>query len=397
MASALIGLRSFTFGIFIVCNTILCSVGVWNLSFVQLMTLYNAQVPAYMIFLGSFGLVCIFPLIFIDLTRRNAFTSRVWVELVWVGGFWIMELFGAAALSATVPNNQCIPHQDKIAATVCLSGKVLLGFAWIITLMMFAYLITLSVCAFMHHSTDPNVWNETVRGYPWFSARSTTLPSTPPSPTVEKGPEALSLKHPRPKAAFNPAALIRSLSPFEDPIQPVPTFDRIPQPSYQPPRRRHEGLHIVTTQDSVPIADPAFTRPRDAPRPPVKVHSLYPEHMQAHLSMEARNHLHNHSKQLEGQEPSPLRDWPKASRNNDRRQPPPPRPHINTEANVSTQQPISSISPNQRTMLSGTTNTLSPTSYRLGSPILGPQSSSTRKQPPPPLNLDGISNTSRRR
>jgi len=117
MASALVGLRYFVLGrfssgggdaahpesnithahpgFFIVCNTILCSVGVWNLSLVQNRPFYNgsffsrlarvqllmindraastpspdhsntrytAQISAYMIFLGAFGLLCIFPM-----------------------------------------------------------------------------------------------------------------------------------------------------------------------------------------------------------------------------------------------------------------------------------------------------------------------------------------------
>lgn len=120
MTSALIGLRYFAFGpsvlcveqstrsrtsltptsspgLFIVCNTILCSVGVWNLSLVQRKSSYNcsclpfhhsllptsrhlrsiistlsvahlkhtqytAQISAYVIFLGAFSLLWIFPM-----------------------------------------------------------------------------------------------------------------------------------------------------------------------------------------------------------------------------------------------------------------------------------------------------------------------------------------------
>lgn len=393
MASALVALRFFTFGVFIVSNTILSTVGVLNLSLVQGISVYNAQIAAYLIFMGAFGLVCIFPLIFIDLLRRNAFTSRVWVELTWVSIFWIMELSGAAAMSAIVPNNQCVSRQGTTAARVCVSGKVLLSFAWLVTLILLAYLVTLVTYAIMHHCTDQNVWNETVREYPWFSTRS-TLSSSPPSPVAEKQPE-IPLQHPRPKLAFNTAGLRRSLSPFEDPVQPAPIFDQLPQRSYQPPERRYDGLHFAATQDPVPIIDPVFSRPREAPNPPVRVQSLYPEHLQAHLTTEARGHLYSQSRQLEGQEPSPLGDWPRGPRSNGhgRRPPPPPR-RTNTEAGVLTQQSPSFISPDQRMGLSGTTNAPLP-SHRLGSPTWGPQSASIRRQPPPPLNLDGISNTTR--
>ena len=251
----------------------------------------------------------------------------------------------------------------------------------------------------MHHMTDPNVWNETVREYPWFAARRSTLSSSPPSPTRGKGPEP-SLKHPRPRTAFDPSGITREHSPFGDPTQPAPTFDKIPQPSYQPAQRSYEGLHFATMHDPPPIIDPTFTRPREAPKPPIRVQSLYPEHMHAQLSTEARNNLYSHSRQLEGQEPSPIGDWPKNSRNNSMtsvhsgRQPPPPFPGINTETGALTGQPLTSISSDQRLRLPGTTNVSSPvSSYRLGSPTRGPQrSNSFRKKPPPPLNLDGISN-----
>jgi len=401
MASALVGLRYFVFGLFIICSTILCSVGVWNLSLVQNRTFYNAQVSVYMIFLGAFGLLCIFPLIFLDLIRRNAFTSRIWVEFIWIAIFWVMELSGAAALSTIVPNNHCARRRGRIATNTCLSGQVLLGFAWAITLTLLAYMVTLAIYTIVHYATDSNVLNETVRGYPWFAGQS-TLSSSPPSPVLEKGMGAPSLKHPHPKTAFDPSSITRERSPFDDPIQPVPTFDNAPEESYQPAQRTYEGLQFATVEDSPRVIEPAFTRPREAPKPPVRVQSLYPEHMQAQLSTEARNNLTRQMGQLEGYEPSPIRDWPKSSRNNGttngygRRQPPAPLPHINTEASASIQKPLPSISPNQRSRLSGTANISSPASpYKLGSPVRGHQrTGSARKLPPPPLNLDGISNIS---
>jgi len=254
----------------------------------------------------------------------------------------------------------------------------------------------------MHQATDPNVWNDAVREYPWFSTRS-TLSSSPPSPTVEKGPEVPALRHPRPYTAFNPLELPRETSPFDDPIQPVPTFDSIPQPSYQPTHGSYDGLHFASMHDPPPIISPEFTRTREAPKPPVSVHSLYPEHMQAQLPMDVRNNLYGQSMHLEGQEPSPIGDWPRSSRNNSttikysRRQPPPPPPfRAYTEPSALTQEPPASVPRNQRSRSSGTTKASSPVpTHRLGSPIRGPQwTSSSRRHPPPPLNLDGISNTS---
>ena len=258
----------------------------------------------------------------------------------------------------------------------------------------------LAIYTVAHQASDPsgNIWNETVREYPWFADRS-TLSSAPPSPTVERPPRLLSLKlslkHPRPRAAFNPSDLAREKSPFDDPVDPilpVSTFDRVPEPSYQPAQRSYEGLHFATMRDPPPIIDTSFTRPRGAPQPPVRAQSLYPVHMQAQLPIDARDNMYRQSSLLEGMEPSPIGDWPRKSRNNGygRRQ-----PQANTKASASTQQPLSSTSSDQRLGLSGTTNASSPLSQKLGSPVRGPRrNNSIRKLPPPPLNLDGISNSS---
>jgi len=229
----------------------------------------------------------------------------------------------------------------------------------------------------VHHVTDPSVWNETVREYPWFAGRS-TLASSPPSPTVEKGRGAPPLEHPRPRTAFDPSGFNRGSSQTDDTVQPVPTFDRIPEPSHRPAERSYEGLHVATMQDPPPIIDPTFTRPREAPKPPPKVLSLYPEHMQAQLSMETRNNLYSQSSQLEGQEPSPIGDWPNTSRKTG-----------TTHGHGRGRSPSSLPRTN-------TTDVPSPVSpYKLGSPTRGPRGGdSVRKQPPPPLNLNGISNTS---
>jgi len=160
------------------------------------------------------------------------------------------------------------------------------------------------------------------------------------------------------------------------------------------------SLHFPLRVYPPPIISPSFIRTREAPKPPVRVNSLYPEHMQAQLSIDARNNLYGRSMQLEGQEPSPIGDWP--SRNNSttnkysKRQPPPPPPsrRANTGPSAFTQQsPSTSDHPFSS---SGTTRVSSPVStYRLGSPVRGPQwTSSSRRHAPPPLNLDGISNTS---
>lgn len=49
--------------------------------------------------------------IFIDLIRRHAFTSRIWVEFTWISIFWIMEL----CTSSLPPLSPCgIPEAPNL-------------------------------------------------------------------------------------------------------------------------------------------------------------------------------------------------------------------------------------------------------------------------------------------
>ncbi|KAF8201662.1 hypothetical protein BJ912DRAFT_946079 [Pholiota molesta] len=87
-------LRYFVFVVFVICNAIITSVAVWNLSTVQSSpeAVGVTQIDAYLIFTGALGLLLIFPIIFCELCANNVFLVRVWFELLWVGAFWVMQL-----------------------------------------------------------------------------------------------------------------------------------------------------------------------------------------------------------------------------------------------------------------------------------------------------------------
>ena len=53
--------------------------------------------------------------IFLDLLRRNPYTSRIWVELIWVTIFWLMELGASASPLAKCTSR----HQVSCFFLVC--------------------------------------------------------------------------------------------------------------------------------------------------------------------------------------------------------------------------------------------------------------------------------------
>ncbi|KAG2147068.1 hypothetical protein BD769DRAFT_714123 [Suillus cothurnatus] len=107
MKSTMLFARYILFGLFVVCNAIICTVAVWNHSLVQATGGQTVQVDVYLIFLGAFSLAFIFPIIFADILCTDPFSSRVWIECAWVALIWLMQLAGAAAVTAIAPRIQC--------------------------------------------------------------------------------------------------------------------------------------------------------------------------------------------------------------------------------------------------------------------------------------------------
>ncbi|KAI0780779.1 hypothetical protein BD413DRAFT_11628 [Trametes elegans] len=180
MVNSLSVYRYSCFALFIVCNAVLCCVSVWNLALAQELG-WNPLIDAYLIALSSFGLLYIFPIMCIDLLRKNSLVGRVWFECVWVGLFWLAELAGAAALSAILPNMTCSAAVHLLLPPTCTSTRVLLAFTWIGAINLLVYFCILMVSAIIHMKDDSQIWRGNVRMYPWYKVRE-ALPSSRSSP-----------------------------------------------------------------------------------------------------------------------------------------------------------------------------------------------------------------------
>jgi len=109
-------LRYLIFAVFIVCNAILSSVAVWNSSLVPSSS-RQSHTDTYIVVVGALGLALTFTIIFVELVRRNAFTSRVWFEILWTTTFFGLDLAGAAILTVAGLDDVCAPTQSKKITT----------------------------------------------------------------------------------------------------------------------------------------------------------------------------------------------------------------------------------------------------------------------------------------
>lgn len=183
MKSTLLFARYALFGLFVVCNAIICSVAVWNHSLVQATGGQTVQVDVYLIFLGAFSLAFIFPIIFADLLCTDPLSARVWFECAWIALFWLMQLAGAAAVTAIVPHIQCSAQATKWNDNSCLSTHILVAFTWICTIILLLYLFLLVVTTITTQRIDPDVWHHNVR-YLRIETTRQCLSSAQNSPTA---------------------------------------------------------------------------------------------------------------------------------------------------------------------------------------------------------------------
>lgn len=365
MASLLLCYRYFLFGAFIVCNAIICSVAAWNYSLARYTGL-DLQVDVYLIFLGVAGVAFLLPVLFIDIFRKNALPSRVWFECAWVAVFWMFELAGAAAVTAIVPNELCLPDSEAIATYACLSTRVLLAFTWLLTVLLLIYLIALTVAAVSHQEDDAGVWHASVRFFPWFQIRS-SLGSAPPSPT-RNWQRPFALAAPQPKRPVKQADLRMSpdIEAAQEIEQPAPSMFVMSQ----------SGANIVPVTVRQPVPEASVTaRQASFPPPPQPepVPSLYPEHVRSRLPQTA-------APVPSGPTPPPLGDWPRTA---------------GRHRGLPKYEPRSeSVSPASPPPLPPRRAQPPPTPVVTSSrplPRRRDSEDSPSRQRPPPLNLDGIS------
>ncbi|KDQ60721.1 hypothetical protein JAAARDRAFT_559769 [Jaapia argillacea MUCL 33604] len=393
--SLILYLRCLFFGLFIVCNAIICSVAVWHLSLAQAVgyNLILAQIDTFLIFLGAFALAFIFTIIFVNLARRRAVTSHVWFECLWVGLFWVMELAGAAALTAIFPNIMCDAQVESLARQSCTSSKVLLAFSWICTIVgkaqsrhyiwfadasttVLLYFIILVVSAIIHHQQNTHVWHSRVWDFPWFASHLSlkNLPELPsPATKPRAGPRPLSLAAPQPRRAvpaeiYSHRAGLDSQYEIEHYRPPTTIAERPvpPVPAAAPPQHMVQASRQAVALPSVP--------------------SLYPHHMQSTMAPATRlPALRSQTHPQASSGPNPLGEWPRAdilTRARSDRRKGPPSSFQSTSTKATSRPPPSMAVSNQPT---------SPTRPRPTGPRTRSSSSESQSHRPPPLDLSNIS------
>jgi len=379
MSSPLVWFRFFVFVLFIICSCIVCSVGVWKLGLADSAG-FNFQITAYLVFLGAFGILSGFPVMFIDILRKNAFTSRISVECVGVGILSVMYLSGAAAISANFSNAQCAGNVRVSALNACTSAKVLIGFSWVATFTLLIYVVALTVCTIIHQASDPQIWHATVRDYPWFSNRSSQrLDSASSSPMAEKG-FSFTVAASKPTRPMRSSASEKWAVEASLPQKPQPAYDfNNVQYSYAPAAPAISGPTVTESgKHQRPVLSKITTVPTLYP---AQVHSAAPP--STLLSMKV---------QSASVEPTPpaLGKWPQNSRPEQRikRKPVSPTRSVadSTRSQDSTSSRASSMKPK------GPRAGSHPKTVVTQPPPSPPRRKSHR---PPPLNLNKITNVKR--
>ncbi|KAF4615299.1 hypothetical protein D9613_002665 [Agrocybe pediades] len=216
MLNLLKTLRYFIFGVFVICNAIITSVAVWNLGIIESIAseVIVKRIDSYLIFVGALGLLLIFTIIFFEIHGRNVVLVRVWFELSWTGLFCLMEMAGAALITAQSTSHTCDTtittatswvvspfcllylvfsfwlFFGSLSATVsvgespCPSTQVLQAFTWICATLLLGYFTVLSILTFMRRTEDPTIWDCAVRRFPVLinNYRVNKSPSSTPLP-----------------------------------------------------------------------------------------------------------------------------------------------------------------------------------------------------------------------
>ncbi|KAL5529222.1 hypothetical protein ACEPAG_5196 [Sanghuangporus baumii] len=297
MLSPFLLCRAVTFALFIVCNAVICTVAAWNLGFADqhhdhLTTL--AQIDSFLIFAGATGLVVVFSVIFIEVFRRGAISSRVWFEITWLTLFWIFNFVGAAAVTAVAPHKMCSFQSDLShhSGHACTSARVLIAFAWLNTCFLFAYFFMLTIFSIMHQKEDGSVWRSTVCDFPWFQTKL-CIRSAPSSPNIARfvKSKSSSLVVPKPRRAPPPPIFIHGRAGLGSQVE-------------------IEHFTDIGSIEEQRIASPP---PPPVPRPAAI--SLYPQHVQSTMrATDAPMSTYQNSTYYaanRGASPPPIRDWPR--------------------------------------------------------------------------------------
>jgi hypothetical protein len=330
--------RYLTFALFIILNVIIATVAAWNWGISQNAAL-TFQVDTFLIAIGILGTLLIFPLMFIELVRKGAFTSRIWFEITWVALFWLMNLSGAAALTAIEPAKSCSSFvRSSPWAAACTSTRVLLGFTWLSTVTLLIYLLALLICSVLHMHDNPRIWMSGVRDVDWFASSPRQIKSAPSTPVLPIFRQHSNQNVTLYTVSAQPAAIVTRPAVFAEVVHPkvAPVFTT-PAPA-------------ITRQTI------SSNRPLPASTP-----SLYPQFVQPLVQARAAVAV----------EPVPTRQWRRSTS---------PTP-------VPQREPSSPTSPSRVDPRTGLKPLLMQSSSPTRTTPLGPRP----KPRPPPLDLSGLS------
>ncbi|KAJ7710017.1 hypothetical protein B0H17DRAFT_1030284 [Mycena rosella] len=168
-------LRYLVFAVTIVCNAILASVAVWNSSLGSPLG-RDSRIDIYLVVVGALGLALAFIIIFAELVRRNAFTSRVWFEILWSTLFFLLDLVGASILAAVGPDDLCSEQKNSkpLPPGSCPSTRVLMAFTWLSTFILLIYLVLLVFLTVINRNNQsvPRIWECTVHNFPPLTSQN---------------------------------------------------------------------------------------------------------------------------------------------------------------------------------------------------------------------------------
>jgi len=291
----------------------------------------------------------------IELARRDPVTGRVWFECIWVAIFAVLEFCAAVALSAMGPGVMCSAEVTEFVRDSCASTRVVLAFSWICTVVLFGYLVALTLSAYLHKNENPEIWSCNVRRFEWGGSR--TYMSS-------EAPKALSL--PRFVEKTRPGSLI------------------VPKPRIVIPNAVYTSNQHFQSQPSV--ARPAAPTPSVVPPTQTQTaSSFYPRHMQSVVATQP-SFVSKPMKELPRSEsPPPLGDWPRPSIIS---QPRSKRPEPSRGYTV----PVPNLPSNASSQPSGSRSARPSRSHRSGRSA---SSSAEWRKIPPPLDLSKISSHAR--
>ncbi|KAJ8078671.1 hypothetical protein PM082_012954 [Marasmius tenuissimus] len=294
MQYSIVALRYTVFGLLVAFNAVVASVAVWNLTFLDVLDKAGRgparAVDCFLIFVGTSGLVVVFSILFIELARRNALTSRLWFEAGWSCLFFLMDLSGAIAFTVIVPKQTC---NEARGDPSCRSTHVLMAFVWMTTVLLLLYCTILAAHTMMSSKGDCRVWTHSIHYLPPLPKSLST--ATPVEMPRSWKPEAIAAPQPlRPtptvmysyRSGLSPDYRIEHFEPPPENLTSRLSSTIQPAAFHDPPPRN--ALYPQFLQPTLTADQPSSASPQNLPA------SSAPPQSAAVPT------------------PSPLGDWPRA-------------------------------------------------------------------------------------